>query len=841
MKRGLLLLISVLLIAVPCLFAQNIIQNGEFDDGETGWDGWIDGGSTNIVKSIDDTGVLSGPNSYKFEITEGSADVWRIQRNTLCPIELGHMYSVSFIGIADDSAQILVLFEENQDPWNKRLEEWVWLTPTKQSFEFIVNYSPVTDPTNHLKFQLGGTINNGKTIWLDSVVVRDIGTSMDIVVDAQRDPFYETLTGPDEGYLQLKSYAYNDNGIPAGDADLSAKMWFAWDEEWLYFYGEVKDDMISMTSANTYQNDGWEIKIDPEPTDSVANSVWATEMTALYEAGTAGHANGLADSSLMQTARRLTNDGYALECAIKWSAITQSGETIDPAVGNIFGAAVHVHDNDNTTGQRDASVAWAANLVDAVWNTPKYHGTVEFLADNKLKFIPTNNMTGQTNPVPYDGTPFYMRINAQKEPFYHQLTGPDDGYLQIKSYAFNDNGIPRGDADLSAQIWAAWDDEWFYLYQEVRDDTIAHTSADSYMNDCIELKIDPQPTDSTQQGPETWSGSASIWDTRLSAPVTAAAVSQDNLGNIPDSLKQWARRTIASPRGYALELAIHWSAIESGNGETIDVGEGNVFGLAINQHDNDGKGRQASISWGAVMLDNNWNRPKYLGTVQFLADNKLQFIPTNNMTGTTNPIPYDGTPFYMRIDGQKDPFYHRLTGPANGYLQLRSYAFNDNGAPDDDDDLSAKIWTAWDDDWFYLYQEVKDDIISGNATNVWENDCIELKFDPEPTDSTQGGTSIWDTRLTALGPDDEGVVSSDNLNNVADSLKHFVRRSMPGGYALELAINWSAIASGNGETVDVGEGNIFGLAINQHDNDGTAARVASVMWGAVMLDAAWNT
>ncbi|HDQ44785.1 MAG TPA: hypothetical protein ENN17_04685, partial [bacterium] len=195
----------------------------------------------------------------------------------------------------------------------------------------------------------------------------------------------------------------------------------------------------------------------------------------------------------------------------------------------------------------------------------------------------------------------------------------------------------------------------------------------------------------------------------------------------------------------------------------------------------------------------------------------------------------------LAVDAEKDAFYETLTGPDDGYLQLRSYAFNDNGEPDDDDDLSAKIWTAWDEDWFYLYQEVMDDIISGNASNVWENDCIELKFDPEPTDSTQGGTSIWDTRLTALGPDDEGVVSSDNLNNVAAENKQFARKIIPGGYALELAIHWSAIASGNGETVDVGEGNIFGLAINQHDNDGTAARVASVMWGAVMLDAAWNT
>jgi hypothetical protein len=47
---------------------------------------------------------------------------------------------------------------------------------------------------------------------------------------------------------------------------------------------------------------------------------------------------------------------------------------------------------------------WGAVMLNAVWNTPKYHGTVNFLADNKLQFIPKNNMTGKTNPIPYDGS-----------------------------------------------------------------------------------------------------------------------------------------------------------------------------------------------------------------------------------------------------------------------------------------------------------------------------------------------------------------------------------------------------------------------------------------------------
>jgi hypothetical protein len=107
------------------------------------------------------------------------------------------------------------------------------------------------------------------------------------------------------------------------------------------------------------------------------------------------------------------------------------------------------------------------------------------------------------------------------------------------------------------------------------------------------------------------------------------------------------------------------------------------------------------------------------------------------------------------VDGEKDAFYNALTGPGNGYLQIRSFAFNENGKPVDDADLSAKIWTAWDNEWFYLYEEVMDDTLSGNAADVWNDDCLELKIDPQPTDSM--ANSVWDTRLTALGMASAGV------------------------------------------------------------------------------------
>ncbi|MDZ7290566.1 MAG: hypothetical protein ONB44_02720, partial [candidate division KSB1 bacterium] len=79
--------------------------------------------------------------------------------------------------------------------------------------------------------------------------------------------------------------------------------------------------------------------------------------------------------------------------------------------------------------------------------------------------------------------------------------------------------------------------------------------------------------------------------------------------------------------------------------------------------------------------------------------------------------------FTIIVDGNKDPFYETLTGPNDGYLQLKYYTGNDNGNPYNNADLSAKVWTAWDKDWFYLYEEVMDDTLAANhPSNVWEED-----------------------------------------------------------------------------------------------------------------------
>jgi hypothetical protein len=246
------------------------------------------------------------------------------------------------------------------------------------------------------------------------------------------------------------------------------------------------------------------------------------------------------------------------------------------------------------------------------------------------------------------GGGFSIIVDGIKDNFYTQLTGPDDGYIQIRSYAWNDMGKPVNDADLSAKVCVAWDDQWFYLYEEVTDHILSGSSAYEWNNDGLELMVDPQPTDSVVN---------SVFQSRLTALGlgSADAVSADDMNSIENSRKKWFRKAV--PGGYVLELAIGWPAFASAS-ESITPFVGNVFGFAIRQPDNDGGGvHRSTIEWAAVLLDGVWNTPKYLGTVKFLADHKLQFIARNNMTGKTNPVPYDGRD-YTRTRVEKVSMTH---------------------------------------------------------------------------------------------------------------------------------------------------------------------------------------
>jgi len=802
---------------------------------ETALEDWQNGGSGNGLADVtlSTEKALTGSQSLKAVGKSDHAQI-NVRNDVFEDLKAGDLLTFNiWISAADlallNGAQI---FWQDGSGWSWHSSPWIsagkFIGDAWNTFNQVM--PAIATPLQTFGFQLldkdaASTI----TVYIDDITVSRAESGALIVVDGEKDVFFSTLTGPNDGYLQLQAFHGNNNGFANGNADLSAKVWTAWDDTCLYIYEEVKDDIISMTSGNTWNNDGIELKFDPQATDSTSGDAYVLGLQMTVK-DTSGGQKGAADFP-GKCARKITADGYVLEAAIPWKSITKNGETVDVAVDSIFGLVIQNHDNDNPTGARDATIQWAAVMKDEAWKEAKYLASAKFLAGKKLQLIPKNNITGVTNTLPYDGTlPSGIIVDGKRDPFYDLLSGPDNGFIQVKAYAASEVGYPKGgNKDLSAKVWGSWDGTWIYFYVEMTDDTISLDGAtNNWQTDAMELKIDGWPTEDT--APSNDACSKTCIFTAIDSSDAPAASKQycDNLTAWADADKKYARGTMSG--GYILEYAIKIDTL--GGREKIDAAVDSIFGLGMNFIDNDGHSRQAALVWGAKSDDNIWNTVNHHGTVKFLADNKIAFIAKNNMTGYENPVPFDGTPFFINIDGEKDGFYTSLMGPDDGYLQLRYYSGNNNGIPDDDNDLSAKMWTAWDNDNFYFYEEVKDDMISMSAGDAtWKNDCVEFKFDPQPTDSVTN--SIVAMQMTAL---DTAVGAAG-----ATTMPNSFRKKITGGYVIEVAIPWDSIYTAT-EKIDVAVGKEFGAALQNHDNDNTTgSRDGTVQWAAVLMDQVWNT
>ena len=230
-----------------------------------------------------------------------------------------------------------------------------------------------------------------------------------IVVDGVKDTFYDGLTGPDDGYIQIQAFHHSEVGAPDDNADLSVKVWGAWDADWFYLYAEITDDSVSLAGATAnWQTDGMQLQIDGVPDDSTQGSVSGSYIFTAIDSSDADpedksvcdNLDNLAETDKMY-ARGTMSGGYILEYAIRIDTLGGS-ESITGAVDGIFGLGMSINDNDGAN--RDAAEVWAAECDDNIWNTVKLHGTVKFLADNKVQFLATNNMTGRSNPLPFDGS-----------------------------------------------------------------------------------------------------------------------------------------------------------------------------------------------------------------------------------------------------------------------------------------------------------------------------------------------------------------------------------------------------------------------------------------------------
>lgn len=242
--------------------------------------------------------------------------------------------------------------------------------------------------------------------------------ALDIAIDAERDAFYDGLTGPADGWIYLPHTAIGTlvTEAPFDDEDCSGLVWFSWDENYLYCYAEITDDIILVNNSTTYENDCLELKMDPDPLAGLTTGVAAVRLTAWGEdwaEAPDGVDNLIAGNELDEPwepvegedyARKevSTDDryGYNLEFRLPFDVIVREEKFVDNTVGGIMGLGVNLHDNDESA--RDVALRWASDMDDLIWNEPVRHGTLTFLEGNKVNLSTENAITGvDTNTIDY--------------------------------------------------------------------------------------------------------------------------------------------------------------------------------------------------------------------------------------------------------------------------------------------------------------------------------------------------------------------------------------------------------------------------------------------------------
>lgn len=159
-----------------------------------------------------------------------------------------------------------------------------------------------------------------------------------------------------------------------------------------------------------------------------------------------------------------------------------------------------------------------------------------------------------------------------------------------------------------------------------------------------------------------------------------------------------------------------------------------------------------------------------------------------------------GTPV---IDGEKDPIWEK----ANAISTTKVVIGDRNVA-------TGNFRTMWDQDYLYVYGEIKDPLLSATNPNPWEQDSVEFfidqKFDRTPfyeDDDTQYRVNYKN----------EKTFGSVVVPNFKTSTK-----VVPGGYVVEAAIPL--------DKIPVKIGALIGFDIQINDDDGKGQRTGQCNW-----------
>ena len=158
----------------------NLLENGQFDDGTTGWNRVVAGHLPHgaLGWRIDTASRLSGPNSMRLEIRQPTGTVHHLRLTQGFQARPDVEYQLSFRAVADGPVRCRVGLQALRAPHRvlgMRLET---IDTTARRYTLIGKGPPAGGASDYLvQFDLGDAENQDRTVWIDEVRLVEISST----------------------------------------------------------------------------------------------------------------------------------------------------------------------------------------------------------------------------------------------------------------------------------------------------------------------------------------------------------------------------------------------------------------------------------------------------------------------------------------------------------------------------------------------------------------------------------------------------------------------------------------------------------------------------------------
>ncbi|SDB09990.1 endo-1,4-beta-xylanase [Butyrivibrio sp. INlla16] len=280
-----------------------------------------------------------------------------------------------FMVLADDGTGELKYKKVTRDDSS----DAITYTVTDTGYEAVVNLAVDQEAleTNKVKMDFAASDNCKPVVFGDTTLVNSLPEKPEDMNKLDTKYFAVTVVKPllavasgsvvvdgkvDDAWNDVKAVPLTIN--LGSEVEASAKL--LWDSKYLYVLADVKDAVLNKDSSDEYQQDSLEVFIDENnaKTSSYQDDDKQYRINYLNEHSFNG-TKCIEDN--VKSAAVLTEGGYQIEAAFKWTDIT-------PKTGAQVGLELQINDA-NASGKRSGTLSWADNTGNG-WSSTEVFGTI---------------------------------------------------------------------------------------------------------------------------------------------------------------------------------------------------------------------------------------------------------------------------------------------------------------------------------------------------------------------------------------------------------------------------------------------------------------------------------